>query len=121
LPAAVKAAKSLEDQGLVWRMGGAVEHTFRAGLTDEAVERFMSKPYFAPASAHNGKRHYAPAYRTPSGGIITYSEWITVSLAAATAYATGLKLDEEKLSGDIFIAYQDTSPWQELPKMEYEL
>lgn len=47
--AITKAAKSLEDKGLIFLMNGQVERTFRAGLTETGKAEVISKNYLSPA------------------------------------------------------------------------
>jgi hypothetical protein len=117
--AIVAALKNLENKGLVWMMNGVVSHTIRAGLTEAAVAQYMSKPYFAPESPPQAMRRYTPVVRTPGGGLLTQGFPATLSKAAAVKYAEALLLDPE-VTDDVVVAYQDTMPWKELPKEEYE-
>lgn len=47
-PAIVKASKSLEGKGLVFLMNGAVERSFRAGLTEKGKDDVIDDEYTPP-------------------------------------------------------------------------
>lgn len=47
-PAITRAARELEELGLVWTKSGQVEHTFQAGLTREGKRESLDSSYTTP-------------------------------------------------------------------------